>query len=125
MKLINLMFKARLALGIIAAMVLPLLSAASQQTQNAKRIEIVAKRFEFTPSEVTLKKGEPVVLVFQSYDVAHSIVVKELSLSADIHKGHSTELHIVPQTPGTFIGKCGHFCGSGHGRMQLLIRVTD
>jgi len=90
-----------------------------------QRIEITAKRFEFVPSQVTLKKGVPVVLVLRSDDVTHSIVVKELNLKADIRKGRSTEVQLSPQMAGTFTGKCGHFCGSGHGHMQLVIHVTD
>lgn len=118
------MFKTQTTFVIVVALLLPVLSTASQ-SQDARHIQIVAKRFDFTPNQVTLKKGEPVVLVFQSEDVTHSIVVKELNLAADIHKGRPTELRVTPQTPGTFIGKCGHFCGSGHGHMQLLIHVTD
>jgi cytochrome c oxidase subunit 2 len=35
----------------------------SRAADSPQRIEIVAKRFEFSPSEITLKKGEPVIIV--------------------------------------------------------------
>jgi cytochrome c oxidase subunit 2 len=89
------------------------------------RIEIAAKRFDFSPNDITLKKGVPTVLVFHSEDVQHSIVFKDLNVKADIRKNKDTEVEVAPQTSGTFIGKCGHFCGSGHGRMQLTIHVVD
>ena len=34
----------------------------SRASDNPKVIEITAKKFEFSPSEITLKKGEPVIL---------------------------------------------------------------
>ncbi len=109
---------------VIVAFLIP--SVPGTPSPNAQRIEITAKRFEFVPGEVTLKKGVPVVLVIHSEDVAHSIVVKELNLKSDVvRKGRSTEVRFTPQTAGTFMGKCGNFCGSGHGRMQLAIHVTD
>src|SRR5258708_492534 len=45
-----------------------------------RRIEVVAKRFAFEPGEITLKKGEPVVLVLKSTDVAHGLRFRELNL---------------------------------------------
>ena len=43
----------------------------SHAQESPRRVEVVAKRFEFTPSEITLKKGEPVILVLTSKDVQH------------------------------------------------------
>ena len=41
--------------------------------ETPQRIEITAQRFKFTPGEITLKKGQPVVLVIKSADVAHGL----------------------------------------------------
>ena len=92
---------------------------------EGRRIEITAKRFAFDPDEITLKKGVPVVLVFHSEDVTHGIKFKELHLQGDIPKGKTVELPFTPETTGTFEGKCSRFCGMGHGRMKLDIKVTD
>jgi cytochrome c oxidase subunit 2 len=110
---------------LVAVLTLAMLSFAAQARTSAQRIEIVAKRFEFTPSEITLKKGVPTVLVFRSDDVQHSIVINELSVKTDIRKNKTSEVELSPQKAGTFIGKCGHFCGSGHGRMKLTVHVVD
>ena len=40
---------------------------------QAHHIEVTAKRFSFDPGDLTLKKGEPVVLVLRSVDVAHGL----------------------------------------------------
>jgi heme/copper-type cytochrome/quinol oxidase subunit 2 len=48
------------------------LSSSTARAETApQRIEITAKRFAFEPGEITLKKGQPVVLVLKSADVAH------------------------------------------------------
>jgi cytochrome c oxidase subunit II len=97
--------------------------ATTQET--AKKVEIHAKRFAFTPSEITLKKGEVVTLVLTSDDVPHSLVIEGLGVNGSMTKGHSTNVTITPGSVGTFEGKCGHFCGVGHGSMKFLVHVTD
>ena len=38
-----------------------------------RRIEVTARQFAFAPGEITLKKGQPVVLVLKSQDVGHGL----------------------------------------------------
>jgi cytochrome c oxidase subunit II len=90
-----------------------------------RRIEIVAKRFSYTPSEIVLKKGEPVVMVIHSEDVAHGLKFKELHLQTDIGKGATSELSFTPTQAGDFLGHCSHFCGAHHGSMILTLHVTE
>ena len=90
-----------------------------------RRIEVTAKRFEYIPAEITLKKGEPVVLVLHSTDVAHGVKFTELGLKADIGTAGTSELAFTPDKAGTFVGHCSHFCGSGHGTMILTLHVTE
>jgi cytochrome c oxidase subunit II len=92
---------------------------------SARRIEIVAKRFAFMPAEITVRKGEPVVLVFHTEDVAHGIKFAELGLQTEIPKGAATELRLTPEKAGDFAGHCSHFCGAGHGSMILTLHVTE
>jgi cytochrome c oxidase subunit 2 len=90
-----------------------------------RRIEITAKRFDFTPGEITLKKGEPVVLVLKDADVAHGIRIRELGLEVKGAKGQTTEVPFTPSKAGTFVGHCSVFCGSGHGSMTLTFHVVE
>ena len=89
------------------------------------RIDVTAKKFEFQPGEITLKKGEPVLLVLKSADVAHGIRFRELGIEAKIGKGQTSELAFTPDKTGTFVGHCSVFCGSGHGAMTLTLHVVD
>ena len=116
--------------GATAIIVMAGLSTASIAKPHAagaelKRIEVTAKRFEYSPAEITLKKGEPVVLVLRSQDVAHGLKFDELGLKTEIEKNNAAELAFTPQKTGTFVGHCSHFCGSGHGSMTLTLHVTE
>jgi cytochrome c oxidase subunit II len=90
-----------------------------------RRIEVTAKRYEFSPSDITLKKDEPVVLVLKSLDVAHGIHFKELDIETKISKGGTSELAFTPVSTGTYVGHCAVFCGSGHGQMTLTLHVVE
>jgi cytochrome c oxidase subunit 2 len=92
---------------------------------SPRRIEVTAKRFEFAPDEITLKKGEPVVLVLRSTDVAHGIRFKELGVEGKVIKSGSTEIAFTPGKAGTFVGHCSVFCGAGHGGMTLTLHVVE
>jgi cytochrome c oxidase subunit 2 len=92
---------------------------------SPKRIEVFVKRFAFTPGEITLKKGEPVILSFTSSDVTHGISFKELNLKTKIVKGTSSQLSFTPTQTGDFVGHCSTFCGSGHGSMMLTLHIVD
>jgi cytochrome c oxidase subunit 2 len=90
-----------------------------------RRVEVVAKSFSFEPREITLKKGEPVVLVLSSTDVAHGLRFRELNLDLKVAKGGTTELRFTPDRTGDYVGHCSVFCGSGHGAMTLTLHVVD
>ncbi len=91
----------------------------------ARRIEITARKYSYTPNQITLKKGEPVVLVFHTVDVTHGFKLPEMNVKSDIKKGKDTEVAFTPTEVGHFVGKCAHFCGKGHGSMTLDINVVE
>jgi len=88
-----------------------------------RRIEVTAKRFSFDPSSITLKKGEPVILVLKSVDVPHGLRFRELNVDVKAPKGGSGEVQFTPETIGDFVGHCSEFCGAGHGSMTLTLHV--
>jgi cytochrome c oxidase subunit 2 len=101
------------------------LSRQSQAEEAPRRVEIVAKRWDYTPGEVTLKKGVPVVIVLASKDTDHGLKFKELNLNIKAKKGQTSEVTFTPSVAGAFTGQCSVFCGSGHGSMRLVMNVTE
>ena len=88
-------------------------------------IEIKAKKYEFSPSKITLKKGAPVVLRLSSEDRAHGFLVKPLGVDADIEPGQVTDLAITPDATGEYAVICDHYCGLGHGNMMMTLTVVQ
>jgi len=101
------------------------LSGFAPPQDTPRRIDVSVKKFEYAPAEITLKKGEPVVLVLTTEDVSHGLKFKELGLDSKFDKGKPGELSFTPDKVGDFVGHCSVFCGSGHGKMTLTLHVTE
>jgi cytochrome c oxidase subunit II len=112
----------RIAFSLLVALLLAMSAFAQSST---RRIEIHARRFSFTPAEITVEKGETVTLALTSDDVPHSLLIEGLNINSTITKGHVTEVTLTPETAGDFKGRCGRFCGSGHGSMLFVIHVVE
>ncbi len=107
-------------LALALALALPALLGADDATRT---VDIMAKRFEFAPATLTLKKGETVRLRVTSEDVTHGLFLRPLKIDTDIVPGEVRELTVTPQTAGTFTAICHHFCGAQHGNMKLTVIV--
>ena len=116
-----------LALSLLALLAAPGLLPAAARAEAAppRTVEIVAKRFQFTPAEVTLRRGEPVVLRLRSEDVVHGFFTRALGIDATIDPAAPLELPLTPKEAGRFPVICDHFCGAGHGGMKMTIVVVD
>ena len=90
-----------------------------------RRIEVHAKRFGFQPNEITVKKGEPVVLVLTAEDVSHGLRFRQFNVDLKAQKGQPAQTTFTPEMTGDFIGHCSTFCGSGHGSMTLTLHVVE
>jgi cytochrome c oxidase subunit 2 len=90
-----------------------------------RRIEVTATKFAFAPAEITLKKGEPVVIALKSADVSHGLRFRELNVDVKSAKGETSETSFTPTKIGDFVGHCSVFCGSGHGAMTLTLHVVE
>ena len=111
-----------LAAAVLVALLPPVTGSAQHPP---RRIEVTAKRFDFSPAEITLKKGEPVVIVLASLDVPHGVRFRELGIETKADKGKSSELAFTPDKVGDFVGHCAVFCGAGHGKMTLTLHVVE
>ena len=112
------------ACGIAVAAVAPKTKLASAAV-NPKVIEITAKRFQFTPSEITLKRGEPVILRLTSTDRVHGFMSRLFKIDTDILPDKTTDIAVTPATAGNFTIICDHYCGTGHGNMKIKVAVVQ
>jgi cytochrome c oxidase subunit 2 len=88
-------------------------------------IHMTAKRFEYTPNEITIKKGVPVILEITSLDRDHGFKISEFGIRADVKSGETTRVRIVADHTGRFEFRCDVFCGSGHEDMSGELVVVD
>ena len=89
----------------------------------AQVIEIKAKKYEFSPTQLTLKKGETVTLHLTSEDRVHGFFQRALNIDSDIAPGKVTEVTVTPTEAGSYTVICDHYCGLGHGNMNMTIKV--
>jgi cytochrome c oxidase subunit II len=118
------------ALGIALAALTPNATlvrgqAVASAAVQPQVIEITAKKYEFSPSQVTLKKGQPVILRLTSTDRIHGFMSRALKVDTDITPGKTTYIAITPAADGTFMVICDHYCGTGHGNMKMKVTVVD
>src|SRR4030095_11484080 len=90
-----------------------------------REIHITAKKFDFTPDTITLKKGEPVGLVDSSEDRKHGFNLRAFGVRTDINPGGSARIRLTPDKTGKFTFSCDVFGGDGHEEMPGTIGVTE
>ena len=121
----NTMSKVAAAAGIAACVSLGTYVAAQSAEPKEKVIRITAKKFNYTPGEVKLKKGVPVILEFRTQDVLMGFNLPDFNVRADMVPGKTTRLRLVPDKTGTFVFLCDVFCGTGHEEMNGKLVVVD
>jgi len=99
--------------------------AAGDTDPQGQVIKITAQKFEYSPHEITLKKGVPVVLELTSLDRLHGFNCPDLNLRSDIPPNKTTRLRVAPEKAGRFDFHCDVFCGSGHEQMTGTFIVTE
>ena len=65
-------------------------------------IHLTAKKFEYSPSEITVKKGQPVVIEIVSLDRKHGFTIPDLKVRSDVKPGGKNIVRFTPDKTGTF-----------------------
>jgi len=91
---------------------------------KARVVKISARRFVFTPAEVKLRKGEPVVFELTTQDIFMGMNIPDFGVRSDIVPGKTMKLAFTPDKAGTFTFLCDVFCGDGHEGMSGKLVVT-
>jgi cytochrome c oxidase subunit 2 len=113
------------AYATLAAFIIISVNGHLAAADNEQVIKITAKKFEYAPKDITVKKGVPVLLEFTSLDRMHGFNCPELKLRTDIQPGKTNAVRFIPDKVGTFSFHCDIFCGSGHEGMRGTIKVVE
>lgn len=76
------------------------------------------------PPEMVLPLGQTVAIQVSSSDVVHSFWIPDMLFKRDAVPGRVSEFDLTPSKPGTFVGRCGEFCGLNHALMTFSVRVV-
>src|SRR5580700_1325626 len=114
------------AFGVVA---LFLLLAAPRDSKGAAagvhEIPMTAKKYEFTPSSIHVKKGEHVRLLITAADHDHGFKLPAFDIQQELKKGETTTVEFTADKAGTFHFACSHVCGFGHRGMKAELVVEE
>ena len=90
-----------------------------------KEIDLTAKMWEFSPSEIIVKKSDRVRLNINSIDVKHGISIPAFGVSEDLEPRKTTKVEFTADKSGTFEFRCNVYCGDGHSGMTGTLIVEE
>lgn len=89
-----------------------------------KEFNMTAQKFQFTPSTITVNKGDQVVINTVSLDVTHGFSLPEYNIVETINPGSTTTIRFTADKAGQFTFSCSVYCGSGHSSMSGTLIVN-
>jgi len=102
-------------------------SAQSKSVEPAKEprvINITAKRFEYTPNRISIKKGELVTFRLESLDVTHGLYIDGYGVKLKARPGLIGKATFQADKSGRFTFRCSETCGEFHPYMVGFLSVT-
>jgi cytochrome c oxidase subunit 2 len=132
--------------GALGALMAMHWTAAAQspdsQNESPQIIEVSAKKYEFTPSEIHVRKGAKVELKIHSEDETHGIKLNDRAdgtgpasapgllfetpdQNGKVKKHVDQTIDFTAQEAGTYDFKCAKICGFGHGGMKGKLIVDE
>jgi cytochrome c oxidase subunit 2 len=89
-----------------------------QPTDMVEEVVLEARRFEFSPSTVTVTAGSTVKMTIKSVDVQHGFSLPDFNISETLEPNKTVEIEFVADKKGTFNFFCNTYCGAGHSSMN-------
>jgi cytochrome c oxidase subunit 2 len=98
--------------------------AARAAPAPSRRVEVLARRFEFVPAEIAVARGTRLTLAITSLDFLHGFSMPDFGIRQDLAPGRVVEVTLTPDRPGRYHFLCDSFCGDGHDRMSGILAVA-
>jgi cytochrome c oxidase subunit II len=83
-----------------------------------KEITMIAKKWDFEPSTITVNLGDEVIIKVTSIDVDHGFALPEFGVNEFLTPNKEVEVKFVADKKGEFGFFCSVPCGRGHGGMR-------
>jgi cytochrome c oxidase subunit 2 len=111
--------------ALVAGVSASLFAQAPATSTEVKEIQMTAKKYEFNPNSLTVKKGERVKLIITALDRDHGFKLEAFGINQKLKKGAPTTIEFTADKVGTFPFQCSEFCGFGHGKMKGKLLVEE
>lgn len=95
---------------VVAFAPLPVPTSAPQE----RTIQIDARQFAYSPSELKVNLGDTVTIQLLSTDVVHGLYVDGYDVSVEADPGQTKTLSFVADKSGSFRFRCNVICGAMH-----------
>ena len=92
---------------------------------EGSEIKVTAKKYQFDPSVITVKKGDHVKLVITALDRDHGFKLEAFNIDQKLKKGDPATIEFTADKAGTFPFQCSDFCGLGHRKMKGKLVVQE
>ncbi|HEV2249319.1 MAG TPA: cytochrome c oxidase subunit II [Candidatus Limnocylindria bacterium] len=91
------------------------------QYPSEARFQLNDKSYLSQQAEIHIVAGQKVKIELGSQDVIHSFYVPSLGAHKDAVPGRATSVWMQADRPGTYVGQCSEFCGTGHADMLITV----
>ena len=111
----------------VGFVILILAFSSPASVQERQVVRIVAERFSFTPSQITVPIGTTVELRVRSEDTSHGFRIVGGDVNVVVPKRRQGEAVVVFEATevGRYRFECSILCGAGHNFMHGAIIVVD
>jgi|SRR5580693_4599245 cytochrome c oxidase subunit 2 len=93
--------------------------------EGVHEIPMTAKKYEYSPSSIHVKKGEHVRLLIKALDHDHGFKLPAFDIQQELKEGETTAIEFTADKAGTFRFACSHVCGFGHRGMKAELVVEE
>lgn len=129
-------------LGVVVSVGVALLGATQTAPTEVKVVEMTARKYEYSPPEVRVKKGMRVQLKIRALDRTHGFKIAlypegagesgAAGLKFDpaqenfkLAEKEERVIEFVAERAGNYPFKCSVFCGLGHSKMKGVLIVEE
>jgi cytochrome c oxidase subunit 2 len=96
-----------------------------KDASGMRTVHMDANNWAFTPSTITIKKGEKVTLELTGVSGDHGISIPDLGINQKFSAGETVSVSIPTDKTGIFNFRCNVPCGQGHRDMTGTIIIED
>ncbi|HET7010474.1 MAG TPA: cupredoxin domain-containing protein [Anaerolineales bacterium] len=114
-------------LGLAGLVVVFSPSSAAPASPVDRTLRLEARSFEYSPSVLTVNRGDRVTLEVVALDVVHGVHIDGLGVEVTADPGQTARLSFVADRAGAFTIRCNVTCGPLHPFMlgRLSVAPSD